>query len=94
MQHRERPGPVCELCGSRIDTAREPYAAGRGKSILGPEYAGRIVAVHDQCAAGYSDPYAADIPFTEALARVSGGTASPDVAGRFGEPVWVGEELG
>ncbi len=33
-------GPRCAVCGLPMDTARELYSEGRGKTILGPEYTG------------------------------------------------------
>jgi hypothetical protein len=55
--HRDNPEIQCAVCHEPIDQDREAYTRGRGKTILGPEYVGLIVSVHDRCAEKYTDPF-------------------------------------
>lgn len=47
----------CIVCSQPIDRDRETYTSGRGKTILGPKYAGLMVSVHDRCVEKYADPF-------------------------------------
>ncbi len=41
-------GLSCALCGNRLEEG-EPVTAERGKTVLGPAWAGRMVVIHDSC---------------------------------------------
>ena len=47
----------CAVCGISINRDRKAYTSGRGRTILGPEYAGLMVSVHDRCVEKYADPF-------------------------------------
>jgi hypothetical protein len=39
---------ICDLCGVTLVEGDE-VSGGRGKTILGPRWAGRMVVVHESC---------------------------------------------
>ena len=55
--HPDNSAIHCAVCNQPIDRDREAYTGGRGKTILGPEYAGLMVSVHDRCADKHADPF-------------------------------------
>ncbi len=55
--HPDNPQVRCAGCGEPIDRDLEAYTCGRGKMILGPEYVGLMVSMHDRCAKKYVAPF-------------------------------------